>query len=45
MSFLKNRVQALNPITKKWVLIDTATGSIIGHKGDKKPYKGVRKKR
>lgn len=45
MKFYKNRVQVLNPVTKKWVKINTATGSIVGHKCDKKPYRRVRIRR
>ena len=39
--FYKDRVQVLNPRTKRWVLINTAAGGIIGHKSDSKPYKNV----
>lgn len=39
--FHKDRVQVKNPITKRWVLINTAIGGIIGHKADGKPYKNV----
>lgn len=39
---IKNRVQAFNPVTKKYVKINTLTGSIIAHKSDKKPYKNIR---
>ena len=41
---ISNRVQALNPVTKRWVKIDTSTGKIIGHKSSSTPYKNVRKK-
>ncbi len=40
---VKNRVQALNPITKRWVKIDTTTGRIVGHKKSPEPYKHIRK--
>jgi hypothetical protein len=38
------RVQVKNPITKRWVKVDTETGRIIDHKKTPGPYKGVRKK-
>ena len=41
---ISNRVQALNPVTKKWVKIDTTTGRIVAHKKSSKPYKSIRKK-
>ena len=41
---VKNRVQVLNPVTKRWVKLDTTTGRIIDHKKTAGPYKGVRKK-
>ena len=41
---ISKRVQALNPVTKKWVKIDTSTGRIVNHKKSSGPYKGVRKK-
>jgi len=41
---IRNRAQAKNPVTKKWVKIDTRTGRIVGHKKSEGPYKGVRKK-
>lgn len=37
----KNRIQLLNPKTKRWVKVDTETARIIGHKWDDKPYKNV----
>jgi hypothetical protein len=37
-------VQVLNPVTKRWVKLDTTTGRIIDHKKTAGPYKGVRKK-
>lgn len=39
---VKNRVQALNPITQRYVKIDTNTGRIIAQKKSEDPYKGVR---
>ena len=41
---VKNRVQVLNPVTKRWVKLDTQTGRIIDHKKTPGPYKGVRRK-
>ena len=41
---VRDRVQVLNPITKRWVKLDTRTGRIIDHKKTPGPYKGVRKK-
>lgn len=38
----KDRAQAFNPRTKRWVKIDTKTGKIVGHKKTKGKYKGVR---
>jgi hypothetical protein len=40
---IRNRAQVKNPITKKWVKIDTTTGRIIDHKKTPGPFKGVRK--
>jgi len=42
---VRDRVQALNPKTKRWVKIDTKKGKIISHKSSPGPYKGIRKKR
>ena len=39
---IKERVQALNPVTKRYVKIDTSTGRIIDQKKTAGPYKGVR---
>ncbi len=39
---VKDRVQALNPVTKRYVKIDTSTGRIVDHKKTAGPYKGVR---
>lgn len=36
------RVQVKNPVTKRYVKIDTSTGRIIDHKKTSGPYKGVR---
>jgi hypothetical protein len=37
-----DRLQALNPVTKRYVKIDTSTGRIVDHKKTPGPYKGVR---
>lgn len=39
---VKDRIQALNPLTKRYVKIDTSTGRIVDHKKSAGPYKGVR---
>ena len=39
---VKDRVQALNPVTRRYVKIDTETGRIVDHKKSAGPYKGVR---
>jgi hypothetical protein len=39
---VRERVQAFNPVTKKYVKIDTSTGRIIDHKKTDGPYKGIR---
>jgi hypothetical protein len=39
---VSERVQALNPVTKRYVKIDTSTGRIVDHKRTAGPYKGVR---
>jgi hypothetical protein len=41
---VKNRVQVKNPVTNRYVKIDTKTGRIVDHKKTKGPFKGVRKK-
>jgi hypothetical protein len=33
-----------NPVTDRWVKIDTTTGRIIDHKKSPGPYKNVKKK-
>ena len=38
----KQRIQMLNPVTKRYVKIDTHTGRIIDQKKSPGPYKGVR---
>lgn len=44
MAYRKNRIQVLNPKTKRWVKIDTKKGKIVSVKSDNKPYKGIRRK-
>lgn len=39
---VKERVQAYNPVTQRYVKIDTSTGRIIDHKKTEGPYKGIR---
>jgi hypothetical protein len=41
---VKDRVQLKNPITGKYVKIDTRTGRIVDHKKTPGPYKGIREK-
>lgn len=41
---ISDRVQAKNPVTGRWVKIDTTTGRIVNHKKSEAPYKNVRKK-
>ena len=41
---VKSRIQVKNPVTNRWVKIDTGTGRIVDHKKTSGPYKGVRKK-
>jgi hypothetical protein len=41
---VKHRVQVKNPVTNRWVKIDTTSGRIVDHKKTPGPYKGVRKK-
>ena len=38
------RVQVKNPITGRWVKLDTNTGRIVDTKKSAGPYKGVPKK-
>jgi len=44
-SKIKSRVQVKNPVTERWVKIDTTTGRIVDHKKTPGPYKGIKKKR
>lgn len=39
---VKDRIQALNPVTKRYVKIDTNSGRIIDQKKTAGPYKGIR---
>ena len=41
---ISKRIQVLNPITKRYVKIDTDRGRIIDHKKSPGPYKNIRKK-
>jgi len=41
---ISHRIQARNPVTKKWVKINTISGRIIEHKSTTGPYKNIRKK-
>jgi len=41
---VSNRIQALNPVTKRYVKIDTERGRIIDQKKSPGPYKSIRKK-
>ena len=42
---VKDRSQAYNPHTKKWVKRDKTTGQFLDQKADDKPFKGVRKEK
>jgi hypothetical protein len=42
---VKERVQVQNPVTKRWVKIDTKSGQIVDAKRSPGPYKGVMKKK
>jgi hypothetical protein len=39
---VKERVQAKNPVTDRYVKIDTSTGRILDQKKSPGPYKGVK---
>jgi hypothetical protein len=41
---VKDRVQVKNPVTNRWVKLDTNSGRIVDHKKSPGPYKGVKKK-
>lgn len=38
---VKSRVQVKNPVTKRWVKIDTYSGRILDHKKTPGPYKRI----
>lgn len=42
MGAVKERVQAKNPITNRYVKIDTTTGRIVDQKKTPGPYKGIK---
>lgn len=42
---ISKRVQVRNPVTKRWVKLDTDTGRIVDHKKSPGPYKNVRRKK
>ena len=42
---ISKRVQVKNPVTKRWVKLNTTTGRIVDHKKSTGPYKNVRRKR
>lgn len=39
---VKERTQAKNPVTGRYVKIDASTGRIMGHKKTPGPYKGIK---
>ena len=39
---VKERAQAKNPVTDRYVKIDTSTGRILDQKKSPGPYKGIR---
>ena len=39
---ISHRVQALNPVTKRWVKIDTKHGGIVQHKKSSGKFENVR---
>ena len=41
---VKERFQVMNPVTKRWVKIDTKSGRIVDSKKTPGPFKGVTKK-
>ncbi len=42
---VKARVQVKNPVTNRYVKIDSSTGRILEHKKTPGPYKGIREKK
>jgi glutamate dehydrogenase/leucine dehydrogenase len=41
---VRDRIQVKNPVTGRWVKIDTRTGKIVEHKKTAGPYKGIRQR-
>jgi len=41
MKTKKDLIQLRNPVTKRWAVVDRATGSIIKHSHSRKPYKNI----
>ena len=39
---VKDRAQVKNPVTERWVKIDTNTGRIVDQKKTPGPYKGIK---
>jgi len=42
---VRNRSQAYNPKTERWVKRDADTGRFMDQKADDRPFKGVRKEK
>lgn len=40
---IKNRAQIKNPLTGRWIKLDTKHGGIVGQKSTKGPYKNIKK--
>ncbi|MDB5184384.1 MAG: hypothetical protein JWN38_192 [Candidatus Saccharibacteria bacterium] len=40
---IKNRIQSLNPRTKRYTKANATTGKFLDGKADKQPFKSVRK--
>jgi hypothetical protein len=40
---ISKRVQVQNPVTKRYVKIDTKSGKIIDHKKSPGPYRNIRR--
>lgn len=38
MTYIKNRLQRFSHSSNEWVLIDVASGKIVGKRKDKYPY-------
>lgn len=43
--FISKRIQFWNPVTKRWVKLDTETGRILDQKKSPGPWKNIRQKR